>query len=91
MIPGAMRDNGQGAVRVAPGTRPERPAGVEPTTFGFEVVNPFVGRNAIYVGRDLPQTVKGAFQEVQPLRKILPAGGQELTVYLCLGYQTLPL
>ena len=54
-------------------------------------VNPFVGRNAIYLGHDLPQTIKGAFQEVQPLRKIAAPGGRDLTIYLCLGYQTLPL
>lgn len=54
-------------------------------------VNPFMGRNAIYIGRDLPQTVKGAFQEVQALRKIVSPDGGELTIFLCLGYQTLPL
>lgn len=54
-------------------------------------VNPFMGRNAIYIGRDLPQTIKGAFQEVQPLRKIVSPDGVELTIFLCLGYQTLPL
>lgn len=54
-------------------------------------VNPFVGRNAIYVGSDLPQTIKGAFQEVQPLRKIPSPDGRDLTIYVCLGYQTLPL
>lgn len=54
-------------------------------------VNPFVGRNAIFVGHDLPQTIKGAFQDVQPLRKVTTPDGRDLTIYLCLGYQTLPL
>lgn len=53
--------------------------------------NLFAGRNALYLGSDLPQTIKGAFAQVSPLRKIrLPDGG-ELTVFLCLDYQTLPL
>ena len=54
-------------------------------------VNPFLGRNAIYLGHDLPQTIKGAFQDVQPLRKVAAPDGKDLTIYLCLGYQTLPL
>lgn len=54
-------------------------------------VNPFLGRNAIYLGQELPQTVKAAFQDVQPYRKIALPNGQELTIYFCLGYQTLPL
>ena len=54
-------------------------------------VNPFVGRNAIFLGYDLPQTIKGAFQEVRPLRKVATPDGRELTLFLCLGYQTLPL
>ena len=54
-------------------------------------VNPFVGRNAIFVGHDLPQTIKGAFQDVKPLRKLAAPDGRDLTIYLCLGYQTLPL
>ncbi len=54
-------------------------------------VNPFIGRNAVYLGRELPQTIKGAFQDVQPYRKIATPGGREMTIYLCLGYQTLPL
>lgn len=54
-------------------------------------INPFLGRNAIYLGGDLPQTIKAAFQAVKPLRKIPLADGRELTVFLCLGYQTLPL
>ena len=53
--------------------------------------NLFAGRNALFLGSDLPQTIKGAFAEVSPLRKIrLPDGG-ELTIFLCLDYQTLPL
>jgi hypothetical protein len=53
--------------------------------------NLFAGRNALYLGSDLPQTIGGAFALVEPLRKIqLPDGG-ELTIYLCLDYQTLPL
>jgi len=54
-------------------------------------VNPFVGRNALYLGHDLPQTIKGAFQDVRPLRQVATPDGRELTIYLCLGYQTLPL
>ena len=54
-------------------------------------VNPFIGRNAIFFGSDLPQTIKGAFQDVQPLRKITTPDGREFTIFLCLGYQTLPL
>jgi 4-amino-4-deoxy-L-arabinose transferase-like glycosyltransferase len=53
--------------------------------------NLFAGRNALYLGAELPQTIKGAFAQVSPLRKIhLPDGGT-LTIYLCLDYQTLPL
>ena len=53
--------------------------------------NLFAGRNALFLGSDLPQTIKGAFAQVSPLRKIqLPDGG-ELTIFLCLDYQTLPL
>jgi hypothetical protein len=54
-------------------------------------VNPFIGRNAIFLGYDLPQTIKGAFLDVRPLRKICTPDGRELTIFLCLGYQTLPL
>ena len=53
--------------------------------------NLFAGRNALFLGSDLPQTIKGAFAQVSPLRKIqLPDGG-ELTIFLCLDYQPLPL
>ena len=53
--------------------------------------NLFAGRNALFLGSDLPQTIKGAFAQVSPLRKIrLPDGG-ELTIFVCLDYQTLPL
>lgn len=54
-------------------------------------VNPFLGRNAIYVGADLPQTIKGAFEEVRPYRTVVSGDGRSLTIYFCLGYQTLPL
>ncbi|MFZ4776748.1 MAG: glycosyltransferase family 39 protein [Terrimicrobiaceae bacterium] len=54
-------------------------------------INPFIGRNAIYVGYELPQTIKGAFEQVQPLRSVVSPDGRELTIYVCLGYQTLPL
>ncbi|MDX2081474.1 MAG: glycosyltransferase family 39 protein [Terrimicrobiaceae bacterium] len=53
-------------------------------------VNPFIGRHALFLGRDLPQTIEGAFAEVTPLRT-LRSGGREWTIYLCLDYQTLPL
>lgn len=54
-------------------------------------INPFVGRNALFLGSELPQTIRGAFADVRSLRQIqLPNGGQ-LTVFLCLDYQTLPL
>lgn len=53
-------------------------------------VNPFIGRNALFLGRDLPQTIRGAFAEVTPLRTIR-SGGREWTIFLCLDYQTLPL
>jgi len=54
-------------------------------------INPFMGRNALFVGSELPQTIRGAFADVRSLRQIqLPDGGQ-LTVFLCLDYQTLPL
>ena len=53
-------------------------------------VNPFVGRNAVYLGRELPQTVKGAFENVTLMKKI-PGPDGDLSIYICLGYQTLPL
>ena len=53
--------------------------------------NPFVGRNALYIGSDLPQTIEGAFAEVLPLRKIHIPGRKPLMIHLCLDYQTLPL
>jgi len=53
--------------------------------------NPFIGRNALYMGADLPQTIKGAFAEVHPLRKVLLPAGGEVLIFLCLNYQTLPL
>ena len=54
-------------------------------------VNPFVGRNALFLGSELPQTIKGAFAEIRPLRQIQLPDGHQLTVFLCLDYQTLPL
>ncbi|MFM8717907.1 MAG: ArnT family glycosyltransferase [Spartobacteria bacterium] len=53
--------------------------------------NPFIGRHALYMGSELPQTVKGAFSEVRPLRDIKLPDGRHMVVYLCLDYQTLPL
>jgi len=59
-----------------------------------KAVNPFIGRYALYVGREqpgkLPQAISGAFSEVQFVRKMLP-GKDPLYIYLCLEYQTLPL
>jgi hypothetical protein len=54
-------------------------------------VNPFIGRHALYVGPDLPQTIAGAFEQVDPLQTITLPGGRTFTIYLCLSYQTLPL
>jgi len=54
-------------------------------------VNPFVGRNAVYIGRELPQTIKGAFTEVVPFKTISGPEGKDLRIFLCLGYETLPL
>lgn len=54
-------------------------------------VNPYVGRNAVYIGRELPQTIKGAFTEVVPCKTVPGPGGKDLHVFLCLGYETLPL
>lgn len=53
--------------------------------------NPFIGRHALFMGAELPQTVKGAFSELKPLRNIKLPDGRRITVYLCLDYQTLPL
>jgi hypothetical protein len=53
--------------------------------------NPFIGRHALYMGAELPQTVKGAFSEVRPLRDIKLSDGKSMIIYLCLDYQTLPL
>ena len=53
--------------------------------------NPFIGRHALYMGTELPQTVEGAFSEVKPLRDIKLPDGRRMVIYLCLDYQTLPL
>jgi len=53
--------------------------------------NPYVGRHAVYVGKDLPQTISAAFTEVVPVKSVLAPDGRQLTIYLCLGYETLPL
>lgn len=53
--------------------------------------NLFAGRNALFLGAELPQTIKGAFSQVTPLRRILLPDGGALTIFLCLDYQTLPL
>lgn len=54
-------------------------------------VNPFVERHALFIGHELPQTVGAAFESVTPLRKVTLPSGRELTIFLCLNYQTLPL
>jgi len=54
-------------------------------------VNPYVGRHAVYVGPDLPQTISAAFTQVVPVKTIVAPDGRQLGIYLCLGYETLPL
>ncbi len=54
-------------------------------------VNPYVGRNAVYLGSELPQTISAAFSEVVPLKTIAAPDGRSLGIYLCIGYETLPL
>lgn len=54
-------------------------------------INPFMGRSALYVGFDLPQTIKGAFAEVIPIRRVDINGIHASTIYLCRNYRTLPL
>ena len=54
-------------------------------------INPFIGRSAIYIGTELPQTIKGAFSSASPLRRITLPDGRVFTIFLCLDYQTLPL
>ena len=53
--------------------------------------NPFVGWNALFMGAELPQTIKAAFADVLPLRKVILPDGSRITIYLCKDYQTLPL
>jgi len=54
-------------------------------------VNPFIGRHALYIGSDLPQTISGAFEQTEPLQSVSLPDGRTFTIYLCLNYQTLPL
>lgn len=54
-------------------------------------INPYIGRNALYIGTELPQTISAAFSEVVPLRSVAAPDGRSLRIYLCLGYETLPL
>ena len=61
-------------------------------------VNRYLGRSALYITfaqGPLPQTIAAAFQEIIPLQtlQILREGRilQQLNVYLCRNYQTLPL
>ena len=56
-------------------------------------INPYIGRNAIYLGSDLPQTIKAAFSSVETLLTLKNkiTGTTPLTLYSCLDYQTLPL
>lgn len=53
--------------------------------------NPFVGRNALYLGGELPQTIKGAFREVRAMRTVRLPDGSRLVIWLCVDYGTLPL
>lgn len=53
--------------------------------------NPNIGRSALFLGDELPQTIKAAFVSVVPLRTIAIQGRQPLMIYLCLDYQTMPL
>lgn len=54
-------------------------------------INPFVGRSALFLGTELPQTIDGAFVSVSPMRRIRLPDGRIFTVFLCIDYQTLPL
>jgi len=54
-------------------------------------INPYMGRSALYLGSDLPQTIKAAFESVTELRGIALPGREPLTIYVCLDYQTMPL
>jgi hypothetical protein len=53
--------------------------------------NPFLGRNALYLGGELPQTIEGAFAEVRAMRTVRLPDGTRLVIWLCLDYKTLPL
>ena len=54
-------------------------------------INLFIGRPALYIGTDLPQTIKGAFASVSPVRQIWLPDGRTFTIFFCSDYQTLPL
>jgi len=54
-------------------------------------INPFIGCSALFLGAELPQTIKGAFSSVSPLRRIRLPDGRTFTIFLCRDYQTLPL
>lgn len=53
--------------------------------------NPFIGGNALYIGRDLPQGIHGAFSETREIAEVVLPGGRKAKIHLCLDYQTLPL
>lgn len=69
----------------------DAPTGVDEFFTEQKGVNPFIGRHALYIGRELPQTVEAAFESVAPLREIRAPDGSTVTIFLCLNYQTLPL
>jgi hypothetical protein len=62
-------------------------------------VNPFEGRNALYIQSsqtdDLPHNIRAAFQSVEKVGTVevqrFGAKVRELQVYLCRNYRTLPL
>lgn len=57
--------------------------------------NPFLGRSALYVTPQrpdqLPQAITAAFTAHRLLAEITTPSGEVLRVYLCSGYETLPL
>jgi hypothetical protein len=58
-------------------------------------INPYLGRSAIYIGREnpsaLPQTISNGFARVVPLEKITDPSGRVFYLYFCEDYQTAPL